>query len=284
VIEVISRHFCHGGDLGYFRHRSAVNDCDMRFAVFTPPQVSGGPVPVLYYLAGLTCTEETFVTKAGALEHAARLGLMLVAPDTSPRVELPGDRASWDFGIGAGFYLDATQAPWSQHYRMYSYVVNELPGVISANFRADRKRSGIFGHSMGGHGALTLALRNAEQYRSVSAFAPISAPMQVPWGQKAFTGYLGEDRSAWSDYDACALLGKGRRFPGPVLVDQGTSDKFLKDQLRPELLEAACKTAGQPLELRLHSGYDHGYFFIQTFMRDHIEWHSRHLSLETRRS
>jgi S-formylglutathione hydrolase len=278
AIEVISRHFCHGGDLGYFRHRSTVNDCDMRFAVYTPPQVSNGPVPVLYYLAGLTCTEETFVTKACALEHAARLGIMLVAPDTSPRVELPGDRASWDFGIAAGFYLDATQAPWSKHYRMYSYVVDELPGVIASSFRADLKRSGIFGHSMGGHGALTIALRNPGRYRSASAFAPIVAPTQVPWGHKAFTGYLGEDRASWARHDACELLKAGNRFADTLLVDQGTSDKFLKEQLRPELLEAACKAADQPLELRLHTGYDHGYFFIQSFIADHLAWHARRLA------
>jgi S-formylglutathione hydrolase len=278
AIETISRHFCHGGDLGYFRHRSAVTDCDMRFAVFTPPQVSNGPVPVLYYLAGLTCTEETFVTKACALQHAARLGLMLVAPDTSPRVELPGDRTSWDFGIAAGFYVDGIQEPWSKHYRMYSYVVNELPGVIAGSFRADPKRSAIFGHSMGGHGALTIALKNPERYKSVSAFAPIVAPMQVPWGLKAFTGYLGEDRTAWSQYDACALLAGGRRFPDTILVDQGTSDKFLREQLRPELLEQACQAAGQPLELRMHTGYDHGYFFIQTFIADHLAWHAARLA------
>jgi S-formylglutathione hydrolase len=277
TIETISRHFCHGGDLGYFKHRSAATDSDMRFAVFTPPQVSNGAVPVLYYLAGLTCTEETFVTKACAMQHAARLGIMLVAPDTSPRVELPGDRASWDFGIAAGFYLDATQAPWSKHYRMYSYVVNELPGVIAANFRMDPKRSGIFGHSMGGHGALTIALKNPDQYKSVSAFAPICAPTQVPWGQKAFTGYLGEDRATWSAYDACALLASGRRFHDKIFVDQGTSDKFLREQLKPELLEEACKAAGQGLELRMHTGYDHGYFFIQTFIADHLAWHAARL-------
>jgi S-formylglutathione hydrolase len=279
TIETISRHFCHGGDLGYFRHRSAATDSDMRFAVFTPAQVSNGPVPVLYYLAGLTCTEETFVTKACAIQHAARLGIMLVAPDTSPRVELPGDRASWDFGIAAGFYLDATQAPWSKHYRMYSYVVNELPTVIAANFRADLKRSGIFGHSMGGHGALTIALKNPEKYRSVSAFSPICAPTQVPWGHKAFTGYLGENRATWPEYDACALLASGRRHPETLFVDQGTSDKFLRDQLKPELLEEACKAAGQPLELRMHIGYDHGYFFIQTFIADHLAWHARRLGV-----
>jgi S-formylglutathione hydrolase len=277
VIEVISRHFCHGGDLGYFKHRAASTDCEMRFAVFTPPQVSAGPVPVLYYLAGLTCSEETFVTKAGALQHAARHGLMLVAPDTSPRVQLPGDRDSWDFGIAAGFYLDATQDPWSRHYRMYSYIVDELPGVIGANFRADLKRSGIFGHSMGGHGALTIALKNPEKYQSASAFAPICAPSQVPWGNKAFTGYLGSERAAWSDYDACELLTGGRRFRDTLFVDQGTSDKFLREQLKPELLEEACKAAGQSLELRMHTGYDHGYFFIQTFIADHLAWHGARL-------
>ena len=277
MIEVISRHFCHGGDLGYFKHRAASTDCEMRFAVFTPPQVSGGPVPVLYYLAGLTCSEETFVTKSGALEHAARLGLMLVAPDTSPRVQLPGDRDSWDFGIAAGFYLDATQAPWSSHYRMYSYVVDELPAVVAANFRADRKRSGIFGHSMGGHGALTIALKNPEKYRSVSALAPICAPAQVPWGEKAFKGYLGDDREAWSRYDATQLLASGNTFPDTILVDQGTSDKFLALQLKPGLLEEASRAARQGLELRMHPGYDHGYFFIQTFIADHMAWHARRL-------
>jgi len=277
VIEVISRHFCHGGDLAYFKHRATTTDCEMRFAVFTPPQVSGGPVPVLYYLAGLTCTEETFVTKACALEHAARLGIMLVAPDTSPRIQLPGDRDSWDFGIAAGFYLDATQAPWSRHYRMYSYVVNELPQLVAANFRADLRRSGIMGHSMGGHGALTIGLKNPDKYRSLSAFAPISAPTQVPWGQKAFAGYLGADRDDWGQYDARELLLSGHRFRDTIFVDQGTSDKFLREQLKPELLEEACKAGGQPLELRVHTGYDHGYFFIQTFIRDHIEWHASRL-------
>jgi len=277
VIETISRHFCHGGDLGYFKHRSEANDCDMRFAVFTPPQVSNGPVPVLYYLAGLTCTEETFVTKACALEHAARLGLMLVAPDTSPRVPLPGDRDSWDFGIAAGFYLNATQSPWAPHYRMYSYVVDELPRVVAANFRADLKRSGIMGHSMGGHGALTIALKNPDKYRSLSAFAPICAPSQVPWGVKAFTGYLGADRGAWSDYDATELVKSGRRFAACIRIDQGTSDKFLVEQLKPELFDVACKAAGQPFDLHMRTGYDHGYFFIQTFIAEHLEWHAQRL-------
>ena len=279
MIETISRHFCHGGDLGYFKHRSEANDCDMRFAVFTPPQVSNGPVPALYYLAGLTCTEETFVTKACALTHAARLGLMLVAPDTSPRVQLPGDSDSWDFGIAAGFYLNATQSPWAPHYRMYSYVVDELPRVIGANFRADLKRSGIMGHSMGGHGALTIALKNPDKYRSLSAFAPICAPSQLPWGVKAFTGYLGANRAAWSDYDATELVTSGRRFADSIRIDQGTSDKFLVEQLKPELFAAACKAAGQELELHMRAGYDHGYFFIQTFIADHLEWHATRLRI-----
>jgi S-formylglutathione hydrolase len=278
TIENISRHACHGGVLGYYRHRSAVVDAEMKFAVFEPPAAASARVPVVYYLAGLTCTEETFVTKACALEHAARLGLMLVAPDTSPRVQLPGDRDSWDFGVAAGFYLNATQSPWAPHYRMYSYVVEELPSLIAGNFNVDPHRSGIMGHSMGGHGALTIALKNPQKYRSLSAFAPICAPMQVPWGQKAFRGYLGGNPTTWADYDATELLKHGRRFPGPILVDQGMADKFLNDQLKPELLEEACKAAGQPLELRMHSRYDHGYFFIQTFIGDHLGWHARHLA------
>jgi S-formylglutathione hydrolase len=278
-LENISRHACHGGVLGYYKHRSNAVDCEMKFAVYEPPpaRAVGGRAPVLYYLAGLTCSEETFVTKAGALEHAARHGIVLVAPDTSPRVQLPGDRDSWDFGIAAAFYLNATQSPWAPHYRMYGYVVEELPQLIAANFNVDPQRSGLMGHSMGGHGALTIGLKNPQKYRSLSAFAPICAPMQVPWGVKAFTGYLGENRAAWADYDACELLAQGRRFPDLVLVDQGMGDKFLEQQLKPELLEAAAKAAGQRLELRMHRSYDHGYFFIQTFMRDHIDWHARRL-------
>jgi S-formylglutathione hydrolase len=277
AVDVISRHACHGGVLGYYKHRSAAVDGEMKFAVFEPPAAARARVPVLYYLAGLTCTEETFVTKAGALEHAAKHGILLVAPDTSPRVQLPGDRDSWDFGIAAGFYLDATQEPWSRHYRMYSYVTAELPQVIAGGFNVDPQRSGIMGHSMGGHGALTIALKNPGKYKSLSAFAPIGAPMQVPWGHKAFAGYLGADRSGWGQYDACALLADGRRFGDTILVDQGSADKFLREQLKPELLEEACKAAGQPLELRMHAGYDHGYFFIQTFIADHIAWHAARL-------
>jgi S-formylglutathione hydrolase len=278
LLATLSRHACFGGVLGYYQHPSQVNHCDMRFAVYAPPQAAAGPVPVLYYLAGLTCTEETFVTKACALEHAARHGIMLVAPDTSPRVTLPGDRESWDFGIAAGFYLDATQAPWAAHYRMYSYVVDELPAVIAANFKADVSRSGIMGHSMGGHGALTIALKNPGKYKSVSAFAPIAAPTQSPWGNKAFTGYLGAYRAAWSQYDATELVKAGHRFPGGILIDQGTADKFLAEQLKPELLVAACLKAGQEIYLQMREGYDHGYFFIQSFISQHLTWHSHLLA------
>jgi len=277
LLATLSQHVCHGGVLGYYQHPSQTNHCDMRFAVYVPPQATNGPVPVLYYLAGLTCTEETFVTKAGALEHAARHGIMLVAPDTSPRVALAGDRDSWDFGIAAGFYLDATQAPWSAHYRMYSYVVDELPGVIAGNFKADISRSGIMGHSMGGHGALTIALKNPQKYQSLSAFAPIAAPIQSQWGQKAFTGYLGAYRAAWSQYDATELVKAGHRFSSAILIDQGTADKFLGDQLKPELLVAACKASGQDIQLQMRDGYDHGYFFIQTFIAEHLGWHAQQL-------
>lgn len=281
TLATISQHAAHGGVLGYYKHPSSANDCEMKFAVFAPPQAANAKVPVLYFLAGLTCTEETFAIKAGALQFAAQHGIMLVAPDTSPRVELPGDRDSWDFGVGAGFYLDATQAPWSAHYRMYSYVRDELPKLISANFKADTARSGICGHSMGGHGALTIALKNPDKYKSVSAFAPISAPAQAPWGHKAFTGYLGADKTAWSPYDAVELIKAGRKFPDKIRVDQGTADKFLTEQLKPELLEAACKAAGQELDLRRREGYDHGYFFIQSFISQHIAWHAHRLNAKS---
>jgi S-formylglutathione hydrolase len=277
LIATLSQHACFGGVLGYYQHPSKANNADMRFAVYTPPQASAGPVPVLYFLAGLTCTEETFVTKAGALEHAARLGIMLVAPDTSPRVALPGDRDSWDFGIAAGFYLNATQAPWSAHYRMYSYVVDELPSVIGGNFKGDIARSGIMGHSMGGHGALTIALKNPEKYRSLSAFAPIAAPIHSQWGQKAFTGYLGAYRADWSQYDATELVKAGSRCASGILIDQGSADKFLAEQLKPGLLAAACQAAGQEIKLRTREGYDHGYFFIQSFIADHMDWHAARL-------
>jgi S-formylglutathione hydrolase len=250
----------------------------MRFAVFTPPQAAHGPVPVLWFLAGLTCTEENFTVKAGAQRVAAELGLMLIAPDTSPRGEgVPDDaEKAYDFGLGAGFYVDATEAPWAQHYRMRSYLETELPALVAAEFPADMTRQGISGHSMGGHGALTIALRNPARFRSVSAFAPIVSPLNCPWGEKALTGYLGPDRAAWRAYDACALIDDGARVP-EILVDQGTADSFLTTQLKPELLEAACAKAGQPLTLRRQEGYDHSYFFIASFIAEHLAWHGARL-------
>ena len=279
--ETISKHRCFGGVVGFYKHHAATTACDMRFSVFTPPQAESGPVPVLYYLAGLTCTEETFMIKAGAQRVAAELGIMLVAPDTSPRgVELPGDRASWDFGVGAGFYVDATQEPWSRHYRMYSYVTQELPAIIESEFPADKKRVGIFGHSMGGHGALTIALKNPDRYKSVTAFAPIAAPKRCPWGVKAFTGYLGPDQSQWDAYDATELMlkVKGAGARAPILIDQGLADQFLEQQLHPHFFEEACAKVGQRLTLRNHAGYDHGYYFISSFMEDHLRHHSRILN------
>ena len=273
-LRVISEHACFDGMQRFLAHASETCHTDMKFSVFEPPQARRGPVPVLYYLAGLTCSEETFMIKAGAQRLAAELGIMLVAPDTSPRSpRLPGDDASWDFGLAAGFYVDATVAPWSSHYQMYSYVTSELPALVNENFPALANCQSIFGHSMGGHGALVCALRNPERYKSVSAFAPISAPMRCPWGQKAFAGYLGPDQSTWGDYDASQLVSRGA-FHSSILIDQGTADKFLQEQLRPELFGEACAKAGQAVELRMRAGYDHGYYFIQTFMADHLAWHA----------
>jgi S-formylglutathione hydrolase len=250
----------------------------MKFSVYLPPQARSGKVPALYYLAGLTCTEETFATKAHAQQIAAELGLMLIAPDTSPREpRIPGDADTWDFGQGAGFYVDATQEPWAANYRMYSYITRELPELVAANLPAS-SASGIFGHSMGGHGALTIALRNPRQYRSVSAFAPICAPMQCAWGQKAFSNYLGPDRERWREHDASELVAQ-QAFPGPILIDQGSKDQFLADQqLLPEKLQAAADKSGQALILRMQAGYDHGYYFIQTFMADHLRHHATFLT------
>jgi S-formylglutathione hydrolase len=253
----------------------------MRFSVFTPPQAQSGRVPIVYYLAGLTCTEETFMIKAGAQRVAAELGIALVAPDTSPRgVKLPGDSDSWDFGVGAGFYVDATAEPWSAHYRMYTYVTQELRELIEAKFPVDPGRTGIFGHSMGGHGALTLGLRNPNLYRSISAFAPISAPRQCPWGKKAFTGYLGADRGQWAEHDATELVSRVTNAAGrsPILIDQGLADQFLEQQLHPHLFEEAANKVGYPVTVRRHAGYDHGYYFISTFVEDHLRHHARILS------
>lgn len=275
-LTTISEQRCYNGTVGFYSHASASTGGTMRFGVFRPP--GRGPFPVLTYLAGLTCSEETFLIKAGAARYAAEAGLMLVAPDTSPRGHnVQGEAESWDFGIGAGFYLDATQDPWATNWRMESYVAQELPALIAANFPADPEYQGIFGHSMGGHGALTLALRHPGQWRSVSAFAPICAPTQCPWGEKAFTGYLGPDRAAWAGHDACELLRSRGPLPCQLLVDQGLDDKFLAEQLKPELLEAAAEATGQRLTLRRHAGYDHSYWFIQTFIADHVAHHAQAL-------
>jgi S-formylglutathione hydrolase len=277
---ILSEHACFGGVQRFYQHDSKAIGLPMRFSVFLPPMpADAGKLPVLFYLAGLTCTEETFMIKAGAQRLAAELGLILVAPDTSPRnAGLPGETDSWDFGAGAGFYLDATAAPWSRHYRMESYLL-ELRDMVLSTLPADPARTGIFGHSMGGHGALTLALRHPELFRSVSAFAPIAAPTRCPWGKKAFCGYLGPDESAWRAHDATELMKDAGRpvFPQGILIDQGLADKFLAEQLYPEAFEEACRAAGQPLTLRRHAGYDHGYYFISTFVDDHLRFHRSQL-------
>ncbi|HEY0192876.1 MAG TPA: S-formylglutathione hydrolase [Kofleriaceae bacterium] len=279
-IETRSEQRCFGGTQGFYAHASSSTGTKMRFGVYVPPHAEGTQLPALYYLAGLTCSEETFALKAGAQRLAAELGLVLVTLDTSPRgLDLPGDAASWDFGVGAGFYVDATEAPWAPHYRMYSYVVDELPAVIARHFPVDDRR-GIFGHSMGGHGALVIALRNPDRYRSVSAFAPIANPVAVPWGERAFTKYLGGDRARWAAYDASVLLGRAP-YPGELLVDQGLDDQFLTSQLHPEALEAAARAAGQRLTLRRHAGYDHSYWFIQSFVADHLAWHAARLTSQS---
>ena len=274
----LEQHRCFGGTLSVYRHWSQECRCTMNFAVFMPPQA--GPVPVLYYLSGLTCTEQNVITKGGALEQAAALGLALVAPDTSPRGDDVPDAEEWDLGSGAGFYVDATESPWASHYRMYSYVTEELPRVVQTAFAVNSTRQGIFGHSMGGHGALVCGLRHPDRYRSISAFAPIAAPSQCPWGQKAFRHYLGSDQTTWAAYDASELVKKRPIAQRPILIDQGLADPFLaQQQLRPEIFQAACEAAGQPLTLRMQEGYDHSYYFISTFMADHIRYHARVLGL-----
>jgi S-formylglutathione hydrolase len=275
-LETLSEHRRFGGKTGFYKHRSEACAAEMRFAVFVPPQAAQRRVPVLYYLAGLTCTEETFMVKAGAQRAAAEHGLILVAPDTSPRATgITGEDEDWDLGTGAGFYLDATADPWNAHYRMYSYVTQELPALVLENFSARKGAMGVFGHSMGGHGALTCALKNPDLYVSVSAFAPVVAPMKVPWGKKAFTNYLGRDEEAWRGYDASELVRERPFADGrEILVDQGTADEFLGEQLRPEVFEEACAEAGQLLTLRRHEGYDHGYYFVSTFVEDHVRHHA----------
>ena len=274
TIETVAANKCFGGWHKRIRHHSATLGCDMIFAIYLPPQAEAGPVPVLYWLSGLTCNDENFMQKAGAQRIAAELGIAIVAPDTSPRGEdVPGDPAgSWDFGLGAGFYVNATQAPFDRHYRMYDYVVSELPALVEANFAVNEHRS-IAGHSMGGHGALICALKNPGRYRAVSAFAPIVHPAVVPWGEKAFSGYLGADRAAWKAWDACELIANApERLP--LLVDQGAADPFLTDQLKPELLREACERTGHPLTLRLQNGYDHSYYFIASLIGDHLLHHA----------
>lgn len=265
---------CFGGTQSFYEHASSACGSTMKLSVYLPPQVEHGPVGAVFYLAGLTCTEETFVIKAGAQRVAAELGLALIAPDTSPRVErYPGDDLSWDFGVGAGFYVDATVEPWARTYKMFSYVTRELPELLCDKLPIDRKRLSVMGHSMGGHGALVAALRAPEVFRSASALAPICAPMQCPWGEKAFAGYLGEDRSKWAEYDACELL-KSKRFAHAPLIDQGLADKFLAGQLKPELLEARAAEVGQQVQVRRHEGYDHSYYFVQTFIEAHLRYHA----------
>ena len=274
LLTCVQEHRCFGGTVGYYRHASAVCQGEMKFAVYQPPQAQSEVVPVLYFLSGLTCTEENFMVKAGAQRYAAEYGLMLVAPDTSPRnTGIPGEDEDWDLGTGAGFYVDATAAPWNQHYQMYRYIVQELPAVIAQHFGPQSQRQGIFGHSMGGHGALVCGLRNGDRYQSISALAPIAAPMRCPWGQKAFTHYLGADQAAWHAYDASELV-RTTTDQRPILIDQGAADAFLEDQLLPAVFEQACAAVGRPLTLRIHPGYDHSYYFIATFVGDHLRYHA----------
>jgi S-formylglutathione hydrolase len=279
TIETIGEQRCHDGVQGFYRHYSESCAGPMRFSVYQPPQATKQRCPVLYFLAGLTCTEETAAIKAGAQRTAAELGLILVMPDTSPRnTGIEGATGDWEFGEGAGFYVDATEAPWASQFRMHSYVAHELPTLIAEHFPADITRSGICGHSMGGHGALTIALKHPAQYLSVSAFAPIVAPSDVPWGRKALPCYLGDDPLAWADYDACQLV-RRQTFAGTILIDQGEADPFLEAQLKPELFDQACAEAGQALLLRRHPGYDHSYYFIASFIDEHLRHHAQAFDL-----
>jgi S-formylglutathione hydrolase len=277
-MEQIDAHRCFDGQQLRFRHRADSLDCDMTFSIYLPPQADQRAVPALYWLSGLTCTDENFVIKAGAQRYAAEYGIALIAPDTSPRGEgVPDDPAgAYDFGLGAGFYLNATRRPWDRHYRMYDYVVDELPRLINDHFPVDYEKIAISGHSMGGHGALTIALKNPNRYRSVSAFAPVCSPMHCPWGEKALNTYLGDNRESWRNYDSSELIRQASHHL-PILVDQGKSDDFLDSQLKPHLLADAAQQVGYPLDIRYQSGYDHGYFFISSFIGDHLRFHARHL-------
>lgn len=279
TLNKIGENKCFGGLQQRYEHRSTLLGCDMRFSAYLPPQATAGAtVPVIYWLSGLTCTDENFVQKAGAQRYAAEHGVAVIAPDTSPRGDaVPDDAAgAYDFGLGAGFYVDATQAPWKQHYRMYSYITEELPALVAQSLPIDAERCSIMGHSMGGHGALTIALKNPGRYKAVSAFAPIASPTRCPWGRKALAGYLGDDEEAWRAYDTTALLATARERL-PLLIDQGDSDDFLLEQLKPELLREACEQYDHPLELRVQPGYDHSYFFIATFIGDHVAHHAQAL-------
>lgn len=282
ALELIGLHACFGGEQRFYQHPSREIGLPMRFSVYLPPQAKDGEVPGLLYLAGLTCNEETFMVKAGAQRYAAEAGIALIAPDTSPRgANVPGEADSWDFGVGAGFYLDATEEPWVQHYRMESYIVGELLPLVADELPVARDRLGITGHSMGGHGALTLALRHPGVFKSLSAFAPIAAPTRCPWGRKAFSGYLGADESLWTAHDATSLMETAPHAPYPagILIDQGLADKFLAEQLHPHLFEAACAKVGQPLTLRRHERYDHGYYFVQSFVAGHVAHHAASLKV-----
>jgi len=275
AMETKSTNVCFGGEQIQFSHKSDACTCEMTASIFLPPQAKIGPVPVLWWLSGLTCTDQNFVTKAGAQRYAAERGIAIVAPDTSPRGDdVPDDaEKAYDFGLGAGFYVNATQPPWSKHYHMYDYITGELPELVAANFPVNMKRQAISGHSMGGHGALTIALKNPGRYKSVSAFSPIVSPMNCPWGHKALGGYLGDDKAAWAAHDACALIGVATEKL-PILIDQGDADNFLREQLKPHLIEEACAKADHPLTLRMQPGYDHSYYFIASFMGDHVAWHA----------
>lgn len=274
-VEIIQQHRVHGGTLSYCRHASAATGTPMRFSVFVPQ--ASGPVPYLIWLSGLTCTEDNFTTKAGAYAAAAKAGVAIVAPDTSPRGDGVANDPAYDLGQGAGFYVDAVQEPWAPHFRMETYVVSDLIAAVEGAFLLDPARRGVFGHSMGGHGALTLTLRHPELFRSVSAFAPICSPTRCAWGQKAFAAYLGDDQAVWREHDAALLIEAGAARVSEILVDQGTADNFLAEQLKPELLKAACDSAGVALSLRMQEGYDHSYFFISSFVADHVAWHAARL-------
>lgn len=278
-MKKIETHKCFGGDLEVWEHESNVLSCSMRFSIFLPPKSKEERVPLVTFLSGLTCTHENFTHKAGAYKNASELGVAILAPDTSPRGDkIPDETESYDFGKGAGFYINATKEPWNKNYNMENYIANELYDVIPQNFSVQKDKQSIMGHSMGGHGALTLYFKYPNHYKSVSAFSPIVAPSQVPWGQKAFSRYLGDDENVWKQHDSCELVRNAKPTNAEILIDQGQDDDFLKNELKPELFEKACKASGQKLNLRLHRGYDHSYYFISTFIDDHLKHHFKHLS------